>query len=127
MQQTKKILIVDDTPQNLELLSLMVSRMDYVADQAMNGERALEKVKADEYDCLLLDVMMPGMDGIEVCTIMKNSPELKDIPVIIVTALPEHKVREQAEQAGADALMYKPVRFQELSANLDKCLNAELL
>lgn len=117
------ILVVDDNPTNVKLLSLMVSMMGYETDQALNGMSALEKVKERKYDCILLDVMMPEIDGIEACAVIKNSPDLKDIPIIMVTALPEEQIRVRAHAAGANALMYKPANFDKLSQLFDLYLN----
>lgn len=117
------ILVVDDNPTNVKLLSLMVSMMGYETDQALNGVDALEKVKERKYDCILLDVMMPEVDGIEVCAVIKNSPDLKDIPIIVITALPEEQIRVRAHQAGANALLCKPANFSKLSQLFDLYLS----
>lgn len=120
------ILIVDDDSNNIDLIAFILRRMGYETDQALDGKDALEKLKTNTYLCVLLDVMMPGMDGIEVCTIMKNSPELKDIPVIITTALPPEHIQERAENAGADGFMHKPVLFEELTEYLQRHLDLVL-
>ena len=103
-----KILIVDDLPDNSNLLARLVKDQGYEASVAFNGPQALELAAAERPDVILLDVMMPGMDGIEVCRRLKADEELRNIPVILVTAkdLDEDVVR--GLDAGADDYVTKP-------------------
>jgi DNA-binding response OmpR family regulator len=82
-----KILIVDDTPANLDILGHILQRSGLEVSFAPKGEIALELVNKDKPDLILLDVMMPGMDGYEVCTKLKANMNVKDVPVIFITAL----------------------------------------
>ncbi|KAF5423353.1 MAG: CheY chemotaxis protein or a CheY-like REC (receiver) domain, partial [Candidatus Methanocomedens sp.] len=88
MQQGEmpKILVVDDEPINVELLEAYLTG-EYNILTAYNGEEALEKVKSEHPDLILLDIMMPGMDGYEICRILKNDSLTQFIPIVMVTAL----------------------------------------
>src|SRR5665648_986794 len=81
-----KILVVDDEPQNVELLDAYLA-LDYDVIEAYSGEEALLKIKEELPDIILLDVMMPRMNGYEVCKILKSDPKTQFIPIILVTAL----------------------------------------
>jgi len=80
----KRILIVDDTKENIDVLGEILS--DYKRNVALNGMRALKIAKEKQPDLILLDIMMPEMDGFEVCEKLKSDPETADIPVIFITA-----------------------------------------
>ena len=113
-----KILIVDDMPDNSTLLAHLVKGQGYEASVASNGRQALEIALAERPDAILLDIMMPGMDGIEVCRHLKAEEELRRIPVILVTAkdLDEDVVR--GLNAGADDYVTKPFNREVLAARL---------
>ncbi|CAD0217950.1 Response regulator PleD [Planktothrix agardhii] len=84
-----KILIVDDIPENLELLYHVLTDAGYEVDRALDGESALEQINHHPPELILLDVMMPGLNGYELCQQLKACPQTRDIPVIFVTALVE--------------------------------------
>lgn len=108
------VLIVDDNEQNRELLEAF---LEGVADRtrcAADGSAALEMVKQDPPDLILLDIMMPRMSGFQVCEALRADPATKGIPVIVVTALSEIGDVERAMDAGADDFLTKPVNRQEL-------------
>jgi PAS domain S-box-containing protein len=113
-----KILIVDDLPDNTALLAHLVKDQGYEGSVAFSGRQALEIALAERPDVILLDVMMPGMDGIEVCRRLKADEELRSIPVILVTAkdLDEDMVR--GLDAGADDYVTKPFNREVLAARL---------
>ena len=94
--QPKKILIVDDEVKNRELLKVMLKAESYELTTVNSGEAALASVEQVLPDLILLDVMMPGMNGNEVVGILKNNQETKSIPVIIVTALDSHDSKMEA-------------------------------
>jgi two-component system alkaline phosphatase synthesis response regulator PhoP len=111
---TAKVLVVDDNPQNLELLVAYLEDVDCQVKSACEGPEALEMIKADAHDIILLDVMMPKMSGFEVCRRLKNDPATADIPVIMVTALNELGDIERAIDSGTDDFLSKPVNKWEL-------------
>ena len=109
-----KVLVVDDNPQNLELLVAYLEDVDCKVSSASGGPEALEMIKSDAPDIILLDVMMPKMSGFEVCRRLKNDPATADIPVIMVTALNELGDIERAIDSGTDDFLSKPVNKWEL-------------
>lgn len=111
---TAKVLVVDDNPQNLELLVAYLEDVDCQVKSACEGPEALEMIKDDAPDIILLDVMMPKMSGFEVCRRIKNDPATADIPVIMVTALNELGDIERAIDSGTDDFLSKPVNKWEL-------------
>ncbi len=102
-----KILIVDDVPQNIEILNSMLKN-DYEVYFAVNGQDALNTATAVMPHVILLDIMMPGMDGYEVCRSLKNDPVLKDIPVIFITAMDRAENETQGLELGAVDYVTKP-------------------
>src|SRR6266851_6952287 len=102
MNPPAKILIVDDEPFNVDYLEQELEDLGYETVSAANGREALEKVAAEAPDLILLDVMMPVMDGFTVCRILKEHEETRLIPIIIMTALDAMADRIQGIKAGAD-------------------------
>lgn len=118
MQTKSIILIVDDTETGREILEALLHSPAYQLAFACNGPEALEKVEALTPDLVLLDVMMPGMDGFEVCRRLRANPRLADIPIILVTALDDRQSRIQGIEAGADDFVTKPFDHAELRARV---------
>jgi two-component system cell cycle response regulator len=114
----KKILIVDDEPLNVKLLQAHLRQSKYEVLQAHSGPEALEKAVQESPDLILLDVMMPRMDGYEVTRKFKADPQSEDIPVILVTALGGLDDKLKGLEAGADEFLNKPVQKVELLARI---------
>ncbi len=114
MKKQRTILIVDDEKTNLKLLSAILAPEGYRLITAESGMQALEVVEKEKPDLLLLDIMMPEMDGYEVCRRLKSKKETRIIPVIMVTALTDKKDKIKAAEAGADEFISKPVDRTEL-------------
>jgi CheY-like chemotaxis protein len=108
------VLVVDDNIQNLELLLAYLEDVDCETISATGGLEAIEMVKAQQPDLILLDVMMPKISGFEVCRKLKSDPETTHIPVIMVTALNEMGDIERAIDSGTDDFLSKPVNKLEL-------------
>jgi len=108
------VLVVDDNQQNLELLLAYLEDVGCTTVSATDGEQALEIVRTNAPDIILLDVMMPKMSGFEVCRRVKNDPKTADIPVIMVTALSEIGDIERAINSGTDDFLSKPINKWEL-------------
>ena len=106
---SKKILLVDDTRTVIMSEKMMLSGQGYDIDIASNGIEAIDKVAKDRPDIILLDIMMPQMNGIDTCTNLKNNPETRDIPVIMVTTKGESDMIEKAFEAGCDDYVTKPI------------------
>lgn len=115
---TARVLVVDDILPNVKLLEAKLTSEYYDVITATSGQQALERVKADAPDIVLLDVMMPGMDGFEVCKRIKADPDTAHIPVVMVTALTDSSDRVRGLEAGADDFLSKPVNDIALMARV---------
>jgi two-component system alkaline phosphatase synthesis response regulator PhoP len=91
MEEKKvKILVVDDEPDMVEMLKMMLENASYDVVAAYDGKEGIEKAKEEKPNVIVLDLMMPEMDGFEACKEMKNDPELADIPILVLTAISQH-------------------------------------
>ncbi len=106
----KKILIVEDEESLLKLESILLTSKGYDVKGAAIGQEALDAIERDQPDLVLLDIMMPGLDGFEVCRRIKINPETKDIPVIMVTAKKSGDDMARGEEVGADWYITKPFK-----------------
>ncbi len=113
-----KILVVDDEMKNVKLLEALLLPRGYTVVKAYNGEEALQQVQQEQPDLILLDVMMPLLDGFEVCKRLKGNDETHLIPVVIMTALGQVEDRIKGIEAGADDFLTKPVNRDELMARI---------
>ncbi len=113
-----KILIVDDEPAGITTMEAILAGAGYQLESALDGISALEKAQRLLPDLILLDVMMPGMDGFEVCRRIRATPEIAEVPIIILTALDDYESRLTGLNAGADDFFSKPVDRQELTARV---------
>ncbi|MGL4498844.1 MAG: putative bifunctional diguanylate cyclase/phosphodiesterase [Planktothrix sp.] len=117
------ILIIDDNPENLRLLSRMLIRRGYEVRQALNGIIALRAMEIQRPDIVLLDIMMPQMDGYEVCKQIKKNPETADIPVIFLSALDEVQNKIKGFAAGGSDYITKPFQFDEVLVRVQNQLS----
>ncbi|MBD8070301.1 response regulator transcription factor [Bacillus sp. PS06] len=111
MEKEAKILVVDDEERIRRLLKMYLERENYLIEEAENGEIAVEKALQSEYDLILLDLMMPGKDGLEVC---KDIREKKSTPIIMLTAKGEEINRVQGFEVGTDDYIVKPFSPREV-------------
>lgn len=110
----KKILIVEDEPRNLKLFRDLLQRIGYETIEATDGEQGVELARARNPDLILMDIMMPKMDGIEATRILKADTATKNIPIIALTSYAMKGDRERTLEAGCDGYIAKPVDIQEL-------------
>jgi DNA-binding response OmpR family regulator len=103
-----RVLVVDDNHVNRDLLRIRLEREDYLVEEAGNGELALLALRREHYDLVLLDVMMPVMDGLETLRAIKGDAQLRDTPVIMVSAVGELETVERCMEQGADDYLTKP-------------------
>ena len=122
---TARILVVDDVPANVRLLSARLAAEFYEVAGAAAGPEALARAAEWNPDIILLDVMMPGMDGYEVCRELKHNPATAHIPVVMVTALNDREERVRGLEAGADDFLSKPVDDATLFARLRALLRVK--
>jgi adenylate cyclase len=120
-QQRKRILVVDDTPHNIKLLEAVLFPRGYQVIPAISGTEALAKVASERPDLILCDVVMPGMDGYEVCRRLRADPDTRLLPVIMITASGEQE-KIKAIDAGADDFVLKPFNQAELLARVRSLL-----
>ena len=117
-----KILVADDDSNMLFMVSEILARQGYEVYQAVNGDQALKDAGSLHPDLMVLDIMMPVIDGIEVCRRIKASPETRDIKVIMLTAKTSGKDLEAGMAAGADHYMTKPFKIAELSGKIKELI-----
>lgn len=121
-RQATKILIVDDEARNRRLLEVFAQADGYATVCAADGETALTLALSEQPDLILLDLMMPGMDGFEVTRWLKANPLTSRLPIIIVTALQDLAAHRRVLASGADEFITKPVDRWELSMRIAKLL-----
>lgn len=122
-----RVLIVDDNATNVELISVQLKPFGYEIIKAYGGEEALELIKQNAPDIILLDLMMPRISGYEVCRILKSDPATHLIPVVIVTALRELDDKIKAIELGADDFLMKPYNKLELVSRVKSLLRVKQL
>ncbi|WP_320044434.1 HD domain-containing phosphohydrolase [uncultured Desulfobacter sp.] len=120
--ENSKVLIVDDEPKNVKLLDAILKPFKYHVFKAYNGEDALSVIKSVDIDLVLLDVMMPVMDGFEVCRRIKQNEATRLIPIIMLTALDDTPSRIEGIEAGVDDFITKPPNRIELTARIKSLL-----
>jgi DNA-binding response OmpR family regulator len=117
-----RILVVDDEPDIVNLVRMILEKGGYWVSVASSGDAALEVIGTEIPDLVLLDLVMPGKSGLEVCKIIKSHPRNKNIPVVMFTALDRDVDRNLSKWAGADAHFVKPFTKSELLMEVERCL-----
>jgi two-component system cell cycle response regulator DivK len=117
-----KILVIEDNPANMKLASLLLLNAGHTVLCAVDAETGLTLARADQPDLILMDIQLPGMDGLAATSLLKKDPVTASIPVIALTAMAMKEDREKAKVAGCDAYIAKPLRYQELYVAIDTLL-----
>jgi two-component system cell cycle response regulator DivK len=104
-----KVLVVEDTPLNMELIIEIVDSQGFEVDSAEDGEKALKMVEKNVYDLILMDIELPGMDGVEVARMIKTKPAYKDVPVLALTAYAMKGDKERLIGKGFNGYISKPI------------------
>jgi len=118
----ERILVVDDEEDILELVSYNLTKENFQVTCATSGEEALQKLKKETFDIILLDLMLPGRDGLDTCRVLKNSPETSHIPVVMITAKSEDTDVVLGLELGADDYVTKPFSPRVLLARIKAIL-----
>lgn len=123
MDQSFNILIVDDVATNRELAKHIVKAEGYTADTAVDGRSALEMIASRSYDLVLLDVVMPGLDGFEVCQRIRQQPQFARLPVILLSGFDEYvDMLTRAKEVGATSFLPKSSIVERLAEEIAKAL-----
>ena len=117
-----KILIVEDNPANMKLALLLLQNVGHEALCAVDAESGLTLARAQQPDLILMDIQLPGMDGLAATALLKADPATSAIPIIALTAMAMKEDREKTEAAGCDAYIAKPLRYEELYAAMNALL-----
>ena len=116
--KAEKILLVDDEPDIVELVRYNLKKEGFEVHSAFDGEEALAKIRKENFDFIILDLMLPGMQGSEICRILRNDSATSDIPIIMLTARGEEVDKILGLEIGADDYMTKPFSPRELLARI---------
>ena len=114
----KKVLFIEDEPDQVLMISMRLEKSGYDVISSMDGEEGLKKAAQEKPDLILLDMILPGMDGLEVCRLLKKGVTTRHIPVISTTAAGADDVEEMCVAAGADACVRKPYDSADLLAKI---------
>ena len=122
MAEKKRILIVDDDTEIRDLLEFDIASSGYFVDTASDGMEGLTKALNNKYDLILLDVMMPKINGYKICRLLKFDNKYKNIPIIMITARSQDEDKMIGEETGADEYITKPFEFSEVLEKINKYL-----
>jgi two-component system cell cycle response regulator DivK len=117
-----RILVIEDNPANLKLVSVLLHSAGHVVLPATDAESGLALARRERPDLVLMDIQLPGMDGLAATALLKQDPATAGIPVIAVTAMAMTSDREKTRDAGCDGYISKPLRYRELYACIDALL-----
>lgn len=119
---TKKILLIDDEPELVRAVTVRFKASGYEVIPAFDGQEGIDKAQEFKPDLVLLDIVMPEMDGYEVCKRLKSNPDTKDIPILIFTAYDQRDLEQKCILAGANVIIMKPFETDELLESVNKFL-----
>ncbi|MGZ4553569.1 MAG: response regulator [Mycobacteriaceae bacterium] len=117
-----KVLVVEDNPANMKLTSMLLHSAGHVVLPAVDAETGLRLALAEQPDLILIDIQLPGMDGLAATAILKEDPATAAIPIIALSALAMKADKERSQTAGCDAYIVKPLRYKELYAVMERLL-----
>lgn len=121
-----KILIIQDSPSVNAILKFRLEAEEFSVETAETGEEGIEKTKAGQYQLILVDYKLPGIDGTEVCRILREQENTKNVPIIFMSAQDENKLREVVNETGADGYIREPYEGKELIEQLKGFIRARV-
>ena len=127
MNENSPVLIVEDNPTNRLTLRMMLKHLGFDCEEAYDGAQAIEKLKTNPYDLILLDIRMPKMDGYEVAKFLRNSEEScpnRETPIVAVSAHVRFEDHQRCRESGMDGFLPKPISFNGLKDEVDRFLHA---
>jgi len=116
------VLIIEDNPANMKLSTMLVKSLGHDVLGAVDAEYGMTIARVEQPDLILMDIQLPGMDGLTATALLKGDPVTAGIPVIALTSLAMKADEERSEQAGCDAYITKPLRYRELFAAINRLL-----
>jgi two-component system cell cycle response regulator DivK len=116
------VLVVEDNPANMKLTTLLLHSNGHKVLSAVDAESGLRLARGEQPDLILMDIQLPGMDGLAATAILKQDPATTSIPIIALSALAMKADEERSQSAGCDAYIVKPLRYQELYAVMERLL-----
>lgn len=117
-----RILIIEDNPANMKLALLLLHKVGHEVQCAVDAETGVDLARAEIPELILMDIQLPGMDGLSATALLKKDPGTAHIPVIALTAMAMKADKQKSEVAGCDGYIAKPLRYQELYATIDALL-----
>jgi two-component system cell cycle response regulator DivK len=124
---TKRILVIEDTEDNRQIVSDLLQSVGYELIEAVDGLEGVATAEREQPDLILMDIQLPGMDGLAATAILKQDPHTRSIPVIALSALAMKADEERSRAAGCDAFIAKPLRYQQLYEAMDHLLATRAL
>jgi CheY-like chemotaxis protein len=118
-----RVLLVEDNDINAKLADALLSRKGYDVTWAMSGQESIEKVEEEEFDLVLMDIQMPGMDGIEATAEIRKFRSSRELPVLAMTAYTDDDLKERMENAGMNGIIKKPIKADILYEVLEKTVS----
>ena len=125
MSETRTALVVDDDAGSRRLLARWLEEHGWTVLEARNGEGALQSTRSAAVDLVLLDVRMPGIDGLHAAVVLRQNPALRQVPILAVSASPQETFRHRALAAGCSGFLSKPVNFKELQEEIARLVPTE--
>ncbi len=125
MSIRKKILVIDDDRTTITMLTMILTKENYLVMSALDGEEGMEMVRSELPDVVISDVLIPRIDGIDICEKIKKDPYLSHIKVILMTALKNLMIQKEAKTCGADGFVEKPTDSRQLLLMIKSLLGAD--